>query len=131
MFVARPVDRATFVCSVSMALVDGRTPRRSPRKAVGRCAVTVDGVPSYLIDVSNEGLRLDLPRQGGHSPAPLFVVHVPVLGVALSVQRVWVSSPPPSVRSASAWCGATLARNSMRSEHSWRAFVASIPGVAA
>jgi hypothetical protein len=129
MFVSRPVDQAALLCAVSLALVDGRTQRRSPRKAIGRCAVTVDGVPSFLIDVSNEGLRLELPRRGGPSPSPIFIVNVPVLGVALSVQRVWVSSAPPSSGGA-AWCGATLARNSSRAEYGWRSFVASVPSAA-
>jgi hypothetical protein len=127
MYVTRPVDRAAFLCSVSLALVDGRTPRRSPRKALAKTPVTVDGQPSFLIDVSNEGLRLELPRRnGGPSPSTIFIVNVPKLGIALSVQRVWVASAPPSA-GAVAWCGAALASNSSRAEHSWRAFVASVP----
>jgi hypothetical protein len=127
MYVTRPVDRTAFLCSVSLALVDGRTPRRSPRKALGKTRVTVDGQPSFLIDVSNEGLRLEIPRgSGGPSPSTMFIVNVPTLGVALSVQRVWVASAPPSAGRA-AWCGAALARNSSRAEQSWRSFVASVP----
>ena len=127
MYITRPVDRAAFMCSVSLALVDGRTPRRSPRKALSKTAVTVDGQPSFLIDVSNEGLRLELPRRaGGPSPSTLFIVNIPSLGVALSVHRVWVSSAPPTVGPA-AWCGAALASNSRRAEQTWRSFVASVP----
>ena len=123
MYVTRPVDRAAFMCSVSLALVDGRTQRRSPRKALAKTPVTVDGQPSFLIDVSNEGLRLELPRRaGGPSPSTLFIVNIPKLGVALSVHRVWVSSAPPT-----AWCGAALASNSWRAEQTWRSFVASVP----
>jgi hypothetical protein len=127
MFVPRPIDRASLLCSVSLALIDGRTPRRSPRKLIARSPVSVDGGRSYLIDVSNEGLRLEIPR-GGPSPAPLFVVHVPVLGIALSVQRVWVSNALRAAGGPAAWCGVTLAQNSLRAEHIWRSFVASIPG---
>ena len=130
MFVPRPIDRTMLMCSVTMALVDGRTPRRSPRKAVGRCAVSVDGMPSQLVDVSYEGLRVEFPLRGGPSPAPIFVVHVPMLGVALSVHRVWVSGAPTTAAQPTAWCGAALGRNSSRAESSWRAFVASIPGAA-
>jgi CheY-like chemotaxis protein len=128
MYIARPVDRTAFLCSVSLALMDGRPPRRSPRKPISRTAITVDGVASYLLDVSNEGLRVELPRRGGPSPSPIFIVNVPVLGVALSVQRVWVSSAPASVGAAAAWCGATLAQNSYRAEQLWRSFVASVVG---
>jgi hypothetical protein len=127
MYVSRPVDRTAFLCSVSLALVDGRTPRRSPRKALAKTPVTVDGQPSFLIDVSNEGLRLEIPRRhGGPSPSPIFIVHVPVLGIALSVHRVWVGSAPASSGPA-AWCGAALGSNSSRAEQSWRSFVASVP----
>ena len=127
MFVSRPIDRTTFFCSVSLALIDGRTQRRSPRKGVARSPVTADGLPSYLIDVSYEGLRLEIPRKAGISPAPMFVVHVPVLGVALSVQRVWVSNAMRAAGAPAAWCGVTLAQNSLRAEQLWRAFVAAIP----
>lgn len=128
MYVTRPVDRAAFLCSVSLALVDGRTQRRSPRKPLAKTAVTVDGQPSFLIDVSNEGLRLEIPRRiSGPSPSPLFIVHVPVLGVALSVHRVWVAPAPPTAGRAAAWCGASLGDNSYRANQSWRSFVASVP----
>lgn len=127
MFIPRPVERETLLSFASLALVDGRTPRRSPRKPVARSPVTVDGVRSYLIDVSNEGLRIEIPRAGGVSPAPFFVVHVPVLKIALSVQRVWVSNALRAASGPAAWCGVTLVQNSYRAEQLWRSFVASTP----
>jgi hypothetical protein len=129
MFIPRPVERDALLSFVSLALVDGRTPRRSPRKPVARNPVTVDGVRSYLIDVSNEGLRLEIPRAGGVSPAPFFVVHVPVLNVALSVQRVWVSNAMRAASGSAVWCGVTVVQNSYRVDQLWRTFVASVPMV--
>ena len=83
-------------------------------------------VKSFLIDVSNEGLRVEIPA-GKVSPAPFFVVHVPVLNIALSVQRVWVSNALRAASGPAAWCGVTLVQNSYRAEQLWRGFVASVP----
>jgi CheY-like chemotaxis protein len=128
MYVARPVERVTLLCSVSMALIDCRPSRRSRRKPIERFNVSVDGAPSYLIDVSNEGLRLEIPRRGRSSPPPYFIVRIPLIGVALNVQRVWASNAPREAAVDAAWCGVALAENSSRAERNWVAFVDALPG---
>jgi hypothetical protein len=123
MYLARPVDRDTLVCTVSMALIDERPVRRSPRKVVDRFDALVDGVRSHIIDVSHEGLRIEIPSVRRLSLPPFFSVRVPIVGVSLMVQRMW------GVRQsmAASWYGAALARNSHRAEQAWGDFVDAIP----
>src|SRR5262249_26881129 len=54
MFVGRPVDRILLVCAVAEAVQDGRPVRRSARKLVRPVSVVANGIPSHIIDVSNE-----------------------------------------------------------------------------
>ena len=62
MYMTRPIERAVLTCFVSMALLDDRPVRRSPRKTVHRFDALVNGVSSSIVDVSAEGLRLEVPR---------------------------------------------------------------------
>jgi hypothetical protein len=81
MFLERPIDRVTFICTVTMALMEARADRRSPRRAVRPFEATVNGVKSYIIDVSREGVRLELPR-GRRMVTPQFALRVPLVGPA-------------------------------------------------
>ena len=125
-YVARPAERETLMCIISMALIDDRPVRRSPRKPVNFEAAA-DGTPCYLIDVSNEGLRLQLPAQRRSSPPPFFSVRVPMIGSALIVQRVWVAAQNRGPRPEGFFCGVELADNNPRVERVWRAFVDAVP----
>jgi hypothetical protein len=125
-YVTRPIDRDMLMCSVAMALADGRPLRRSPRKAVARFEAMADGVPMSLLDVSNEGMRLEMSR-GRRSPLPpFFTVRVPLVGTSLVVQRVWVGAAVlPAV--AHTWFGGSLAENAARDVQKWRNFVDLVP----
>jgi hypothetical protein len=128
MYLARPVDRAMLVCSVSMAILDGRPIRRSARKVVNRFAAVVNGVPSHIIDVSNEGLRLEVPRGRRLALPPYFNVRVPLIGIAVTVQRMWARSSPGPDRGEVLWCGGTVAvsQNRAAAVGGWRSFVDTI-----
>jgi hypothetical protein len=125
-YLPRPVDRAMLGCFVSMAIIDDRPARRSVRKPVNRFDAVVNGVPSQILDVSIEGLRLELA--GGRKAAlpPYFTVRVPMVGVAVTVQRMWTRS---STKHASAiWYGGALSQNRVAINEAWRRFVDTIPG---
>ena len=128
MYLTRPLDRGIFACTVSMAMMDDRPARRSPRKIANRFEATVNGVPSHIIDVSTEGLRLEVPRQRLALPPPYFNVRLPLMGIAVTVQRVWTRSPnhggTPII-----WCGGALSSNRPGAEQGWRAFVDMIPSL--
>jgi CheY-like chemotaxis protein len=123
MYLGRPVERDTLMCSVTMAMMDERPVRRSPRKSVDRFEAVVDGMRSNIIDVSPEGLRLEISTDRRSSPPPFFSVRVPLIGTALIVQRMWAMRRSPAI----SWYGGALARNSSRAEQAWRDFVDAVP----
>lgn len=123
-WIDRPVNRDTFLLSVALALAEGRPARRSPRKMVPRLMSSVDGVSSKLVDISLEGVRLEIT---GSSPAvlpPFFTLRVPGFGVAAKVKRVWVAMPAQG----SMWCGGILERQAEKNTAAWSKFVANAPG---
>lgn len=128
-YLVRPVERAMLVCIVSMGILEGRPVRRSLRKAVNRFHAMVNGVPSYIVDVSNEGLRVEMPRGRHFSLPPYFRVKVPMIGVAVMVQRMWASTPPGNAPTEVMRCGGALAPNQPRAEQTWRAFVDTLPAL--
>jgi hypothetical protein len=129
MYLNRPIDRAMLVCTVSLAILDGRPARRSPRKPVNRFSALVNGVPSHIIDVSNEGLRVEIPQGPRSAPPPYFNVRVPAMGVTVIVQRMWARSWPKQGRSDVLRCGGALSQNRPTAEQGWRAFVDTLPAV--
>ena len=126
-YLPRPVERALVVCTVSMAIADSRPVRCSPRKPVHRFNAVVHGAPSYIIDVSNEGLRLEVPPDRRTVLPPYFNVQVPLIGVAVTVQRMWARTLP-NEGSLVTWCGAALSpQNEPRAARAWRVFVDTVP----
>jgi CheY-like chemotaxis protein len=126
MYLGRPLDRGIFLCTVSMAMMDAPPPRRSARKTVNHFDAIVNGVPSHIIDVSIEGLRLEVPRQHLSVPPPYFNVRLPLVGITVNVQRIWTQSPGQR-RMPIIWCGGVLSTNRPGAEQGWRAFVDMIP----
>ena len=99
----------------------------SPRKPVSFSAIA-NGVSARLVDVSQEGLRLELPRER-RAPAPplYFRVSVPTLGIAMMVQRRWTSLPMDATQKDVTWCGVVLSQNSTGIEQAWHRFVDMVP----
>jgi AmiR/NasT family two-component response regulator len=124
-YLTRPLDRALLSCTVSMAVMESRPLRRSERKRT-RFDVVVQGVHSVIIDVSREGLRLEIPKIRKAVP-PYFDVAVPMLGVALNVRRLWIGGPQTSV-AESIWYGGELSNNTRRVELAWFTLVDALPG---
>jgi hypothetical protein len=124
--VDRPVDPTLLLCHVAMAIAEGRPARRSDRKQISPFEALAGGAEAFVIDVSNEGLRLKLPR-GRCAPPPRFTIRIPLVGVALTVRRVWMSTAPAEFSDAS-WCGVELCPAHPRAEQNWRAFVSTVSG---
>jgi hypothetical protein len=126
MYLTRPLDRAALVCMAHMAVLESRPERRSVRKPVNRFDAVVAGVRSHIVDVSNEGMRLEIPRsRNAGPPPPVFAVRVGILGVNVTVRRMWTCHLPE--RTDSVWYGAELAANSGRVELAWRTLVDAMP----
>jgi len=123
-WIDRPVTREIFLLSVALALAEGRPARRSPRKLVPRLLSSIDGVTSKLVDVSSEGVRLEVSGATPSVLPPYFILKVPAFGVAAKVRRVWVASPTPG----SVWCGGIIEKHAEKSTATWNRFVATAPG---
>jgi hypothetical protein len=126
MFLARPVDRVMLACTVSMALLDERPARCSERKPVNRFEALANGVPSYIIDVSNEGLRLEIPRDRRTVPPPIFNVRVPLIGGVIAVRRKWARACSEKGREDVTLCGGAISPDQARAEQAWRVFVDTV-----
>jgi hypothetical protein len=119
--VPRPIDRTLLSCLVSMALLDERPVRRSERKPIDRFDAVVNGAPAAIVDVSVEGLRLEI-AQGRHVLPPRFVVQVPLIGINVTVQRMWTQAMNRTIS-----CGGALSQNRPGLEQAWRSFVSTLP----
>lgn len=122
-WIDRPVPRETFLLSIALALAEGRPARRSPRRLVPRLLSSVDGVSSKIVDVSNEGVRLEI---SGASPSvlpPYFTLRVPGFAVQAKVKRVWVAMPAQG----SMWCGGIVEKQAGKSAVAWQKFIANAP----
>lgn len=124
-WIDRPVTRETFLLSVALGLAEGRPARRSPRKLVPRLLSSIDGVSSKVMDVSIEGVRLEISGSTPSNLPPFFTLKVPGFGVAAKVKRVWVAMPAHG----SVWCGGILEKQNDRSLAIWKKFIVNAPNV--
>jgi hypothetical protein len=121
-WIDRPVTRETFLLSVALALAEGRPARRSPRKLVPRLMSSIDGVSSKIVDVSAEGVRLEVSGGSPSALPPYFTLRIPGFGVAAKVKRVWIAMPAQG----SLWCGGIIERQPA-SVNAWNKFVLNAP----
>lgn len=119
----RPVTRDVFLLSVALGLAEGRPARRSPRKIVPKLLSSVDGVSSKVVDVSAEGVRLEIVGAAPASLPPYFTLKVPGFGVATKVKRVWVAMPAQG----SVWCGGVLEKQNDKAAALWNKFIHTAP----
>jgi hypothetical protein len=119
----RPVTRDTFLLSVALGLAEGRPARRSPRKLVPKLLSSIDGVTSKVVDVSAEGVRLEISGAASSSLPPYFTLKVPGFGVATKVKRVWVATPAQG----SVWCGGVIEKPNEKTIALWNKFISAAP----
>jgi hypothetical protein len=126
-YLRRPVTRDVFTLSVSLALAEGRPARRSPRRVVARLHATVENVAVRIIDVSYEGIRLEMPDRHRSTLPPFFAVKVPMFNVSVVGKRVWVNNALNRDAQNSFWCGVRLERNTDRAKTAWQSLVDHAP----
>ena len=126
-YLARPVNRDAAMLSLTLALAEGRPARRSPRRPVARIPAMIDGVPSRILDVSYDGIRLEVAEQHRSSLPPTFNVKVPMFRVNVIVQRVWVTTPIAQTHEKAVWCGVALRKAPQTVTETWRTFVDHAP----
>lgn len=123
-WIDRPVTRESFLLSVALALAEGRPARRSPRKRVPRLLAQIDGVTSKVMDVSTEGVRLEVTGATSSALPPYFTLRVASFGVATRVKRVWVATPGQGAL----WCGGIIERGQpAKTEAAWSHFLETAP----
>lgn len=128
MYLARPLDRAVLNCYLTMAILEGSPLRRSERKLVQALAVVVNGVPAHILDVSIEGVRIEMAREKRAALPPYFTVRVPLMGVGVNVRRVWAraaSGPSPTL-----WYGGSLLPNRPSALQGWKSLIETVPTTA-
>jgi hypothetical protein len=122
-WIDRPVTQDTFLLSVALALAEGRPARRSPRRLVPKLMSSVDGVSSKIVDISAEGVRLEVTGVSPTALPPYFTLRVPGFGVAAKVKRVWVAMPAQG----SMWCGGIVDRQPEKTAATWNKFLMNAP----
>lgn len=126
-FIVNPLENPEFLGCVTASLGERRPHhamvRQWPRKRVAAVPAGVDAAPAQLIDVSYEGLRLEL-EDPGDSAAAVFEVALPTAGVNLKATRVWRSRTFDTNEN---WWGMTLVDVDSGLAERWRQFVDSIP----
>jgi DNA-binding response OmpR family regulator len=125
-YLTPPLEQKAFLAAVASLLSSYNPARRSPRKRV-LLEAQVDGVRASLVDLSYEGLRLEVRNAEAITLPSFFTVHVPAHDMACRVQRVWMGRPS-SARDI-LWCGAVLPGLSQdaAATASWRHFVDAVP----
>jgi hypothetical protein len=129
MYVSRPVERAALLCLVSMAILDGRPVRCSPRLPIDALEALVNGAPSRIVDLSPEGLRLEIPRDGRPAPPPVFSVRVPMFGVTVAVRRRWTRTRPNAAGTEPWHCGGLVSLDDVGSAMGWSVLVDTLPSL--
>lgn len=124
-FLSPPLREADLLAVVASILSRYYPARRSPRKQVTLDAM-VDGVPASVIDLSYEGLRLELRDAESLILPHFFTVRLSEYQIACRLQRVWtgrLAGAPGVLR-----CGATFPRQDSPSSDAWRDLVDAVPG---
>lgn len=124
-YLTMPVDEQLLLETVKRAEGDYRPTRRSPRKRVPMLDALVNDVRARVLDVSYEGLRLQLTDEQPAMVPPYFMLRIPMFNVSCRAQRVWTLDPPDKV---GLWCGATIVGVDPAGAVAWRALVDSVPG---
>ena len=126
MYLARPLERPVLHCYVTMAILEGSPLRRSERKLVNALEATVNGVPARILDVSIEGLRIEVLREKRAALPPYFTVRVPIMGVGVNVRRVWARA---ATGNPNLWYGGSLLPNRSSAIQGWKSLIETIPTV--
>jgi FixJ family two-component response regulator len=124
-YLTTPLNEQLLVDAVKRGEADYRPTRRSPRKRVPMLDALVNEVQARILDVSYEGLRLQVSEQQPDSIPPFFMLRIPLFNLSCRAQRVWTRDPPDQ---AGLWCGATIVGVDPAGAVAWRALVDSVPG---
>jgi hypothetical protein len=84
---------------------------------------SIDGIASQVLDVSREGVRLELSGAQSNNLPPMFTMRVPTFNVVTTVKRIWVTQ----AGQRATWCGGTVVRTSPKAAIAWQTLVDTAP----
>ncbi len=119
----RPVTAETLMLAVALSLGEGRPVRRSPRKHIRPITASVDGITSRVLDVSIDGVRVEVSGARAAALPPHFTLRIDQFGVACTVKRVWVRQPAGK----QVICGGRVVSAAPRAASAWRQLVDTTP----
>ena len=111
----RPLDAPRVTLAVSLAHGEGRPARVGARQATPRVPSRVGDAPATILDISREGVRLELSRAHAARLGPQFRLQVPMMALDVVLRRAWVASAPGGL----VHCGATLVGASASQTLAW------------
>ncbi len=100
----RPFDAKGLTLAVSLAHGDARPARAGARRRTPRVPSKVSDAPAIILDISRDGVRLELSRAHAAKLGPQFRFQVPMVALDVVLRRAWVASAPGGL----VHCGATL-----------------------
>jgi CheY-like chemotaxis protein len=124
-YLLQPLNRELLFDTIKRAESEYRPTRRSPRKRVPMLDALVDDVQARVLDVSYEGLRLQMSDEVPTAVPPYFELRIPLFNLSCRAQRVWTQDPPDR---NGVWCGAAIVGGDPAGAVAWRALVDSVPG---
>ncbi len=113
--VTRPLDQASLVLAVSLAHGEGRQARRRVRKRSPRIPSRAGGAPAVIVDISADGVRLELTQAFAARLGPQFRLQVPMVALDVVLQRAWVAS----TSGGTVQCGAKLVNPNHSQTMAW------------
>ncbi|MEZ5289713.1 MAG: hypothetical protein R2745_01380 [Vicinamibacterales bacterium] len=102
--VTRPIDAPALALAVSLAHGEARQGRRHARKPAAAFPAHVSDVDAEILDVSHDGVRIEIARTHAARLGPQFRLRVPMVALDIVVRRAWVGRG----RGARVQCGARL-----------------------
>lgn len=111
----RPLAAHAVTLAVALAHGEGRQARRRTRQPAGGFPVRVGGAPADILDVSDEGLRLEIDPAFAARLGPTFQLQVSMVALDVTVRRAWVGRG----RGDRVQCGARLISPSLLQQQAW------------
>ncbi|MGE0812967.1 MAG: hypothetical protein AB7O28_27105 [Vicinamibacterales bacterium] len=102
--VTRPIDGPALALAVSLAHGEARQGRRHARKPAAAFPAHVSDVHAEILDVSHDGVRIEIARTDAARLGPQFRLRVPMVALDIVVRRAWVGRG----RGDRVQCGARL-----------------------
>jgi DNA-binding response OmpR family regulator len=125
-YLKRPLTQTLFLQSLIEVLNINRPGRRSPRKRIVPIHVLVDNVEGKIVDISYEGLRIELSAVEEHRLPRTFTIRLGDNDLGLAAQWIWSAQHMPD-RFAVTY-GVRLGWNDPGVTAQWRALVDATSG---